>query len=323
MAAVTHAGTTWNTNANNKTVTATPAVGDLIVVVAASSGLAGGTTAVTDDQGGTYVQVDQDRTGFSTTGVLTVWIRNSLITGAVSTVFTAAQTGSSGGGLSVLRVSGMSIVGQNAVRRTGVATWNTGGQSTGTAGTTPAPVLGTTPLTANVIISAVCNAATAAGVVVQRATYTEDFDNGYSTPGTGLEVNHLNSGETSATITYGGTSATAFASVAIELDTSVPQFDWVVPGGEKDRIAFLQTIKVRPTVHALRAPTVVAEEPLARPISATTHIAVSAAQAAGRSYQRPLSNLFAPAVVDEPFIPIPDEVLPENLAPVIGGYGAM
>lgn len=252
MASVTHAGTTWLTAGGNQTVVATPAAGDLIVVVAGTSGLAGGTTSVTDNNtggAGTYVQVDQDRTGFSTTGVLTIWVRNSLIISASSTTFTANQGGSSGGGLSVLRVSGMSIVGLSAVRRTGVATYNTGGQSTGTAGTTPAPVLGSTPLTANTIISAVCNASTAAGVVVQRATYTEDFDNGYSTPGTGLEVNHLNSGETSATITYGGTSATAFASVAIELDTSVPQFDWVSPGkADKDADRFIQSAVGRTSV---------------------------------------------------------------------------
>lgn len=141
----------------------------------------------------------------------------------------------------VLRVSGMSIAGLPAVRRVGVASYNTGGQSTAALGTTPAPVLAATPLTANTIISAICNAATATGVVVQRTGYTEDFDNGYSTPGTGLEVNHLNSGETSATITYGGTSATAFASVAIELDTSVPQYDWVVTGKpDRDREIWLQ-----------------------------------------------------------------------------------
>lgn len=49
MAAVTRAGNTWDTTAGNKTVTATPAAGDLIVVIAATSGLAGGTISVTDN----------------------------------------------------------------------------------------------------------------------------------------------------------------------------------------------------------------------------------------------------------------------------------
>ena len=125
MAAFTSAGFLWNTTAGtstNKAVTATPVLNDLIVVIAGSSGLAGGVTSVTDDNtdgfGTTpgYTQIDVDRTGFSTTGVLTMWIRNQLIGSATSTVFTAAQNGSSGGGLEVCRVSGMSIVGLGAVR---------------------------------------------------------------------------------------------------------------------------------------------------------------------------------------------------------------
>lgn len=221
MAAVTSAGSAWDTNAGNKTVTATPALGDLIVVIAGTSGLAGGTTSVTDnnsDGHGTYIQVDTDRTGFSTTGVLTVWVRADAIRSATSTVFTANQAGSTGGGLVVYRVSGMSISGPAAVR-------GNGGQSTGTAGTTPAPVLSVTPLTGNVIITAVANGSNTAGMTPRSSpAYTEapTPDLGYNTPATGLSTCFVNSGETSATITWGGTSATAFASFAIELDTSVP-----------------------------------------------------------------------------------------------------
>jgi hypothetical protein len=231
MAAVTAAGTTWNTTAGNKTVVATPAVGDLIVVIAGTSGLAGGTTSVTDNQtpAGAYTQVDVDYTGFSTTGVLTAWVRTALITAAASTTWTAAQAASTGGGLCVLRISGMSIVGLGAVR-------GCGGQSSGGAGTTPAPVLlrrvGTVfsgtqaALTANVMVSAVCNGATAASMTVRSSpAYVEDFDNGYNTPGTGLCVSHINSGETASTITWGSTSATTFASIALELDVSVPIID--------------------------------------------------------------------------------------------------
>src|SRR6187551_2611783 len=167
MASVTLAGTTWVTTGGNTTVVATPAVGDLIIVIAASSGLAGGTTAVSDNQtpAGVFDQVQADFTGFSTTGVLTAWVRSKFITAASSTTWTASQGSSSGGGLCVLRISGMSITGLGAIR-------GAGGQSTGTAGTTPAPVLlgrsGTSysgtlaALTGNVIISAVANGATAA-----------------------------------------------------------------------------------------------------------------------------------------------------------------
>lgn len=231
MASITNAGSLFNTTAGDKTVTATPAVGDLVVIVAATSGLAGGTTACSDNQAdgkGTYSQISSDFTGFSTTGVLTAWVRNALISAASSTIFTASQGGSSGGGLLVYRISGMSIVGLGAVR-------GAGGQSSGGAGGTPAPVLlrrvGTTfsgtqaALTGNAMIAAVCNGTNSTTTVTQPASWTESFDNGYTSPATGMEVCFRNSGETNSTITFGSTTASIFASIAIELDTTVPIID--------------------------------------------------------------------------------------------------
>jgi hypothetical protein len=253
MAATTLAGSAWTTTAGDKTVTATPAVGDLIVIIAGTSGLAGGTISCSDNQAvaGTYAQVAADFDGFSTTGVLTAWVRNKLIAAASSTVFTAVQTGSSGGGLVVLRISGISIVGLGAIR-------GAGGQSTGTAGTTPAPVLlgrvGTVfsgtqaALTTNVVITAVGNGATAASLTVP-AGFAEDFDNGYSTPSTGLGVGHDDAGVTASTITWGATSATQFASIALEVDASVPQYDWVSTGkADKDAQRILQSAVGRASV---------------------------------------------------------------------------
>jgi hypothetical protein len=214
MATVAVLGTpVFNTTAGNKTITTTPTNGDLIVIVAAASGTT--TTMADNATGGTYTQVDSTRTGFSTTGNLQVFVRDALVTGAASTIYTATQTGSTGGGFVILRVTGIVKTGASAVR-------SSGGQSTGTATTTPAPVLSATPLAGNPIITAVASANTVAGsVLVQRTGYTEDFDNVYSTPATALEVAHLASGETSATLTQGGTSTTAFASIAVEIDTSL------------------------------------------------------------------------------------------------------
>lgn len=212
MPAWTFAGTTWTTAADSKTVTATPAVGDLIVVVAGTSGLAGGTTGVTDNNSaGTYTQVDSDRTGFSTTGVLTVWVRTALVPAASSTVFTAAQVGSSGGGLHVYRLSGMTLTGASAVR-------SNGGESSGSAGGTPAPVLNQAPHARNPILIAVAAGANAA-VMNPRTGYAEGADAGYNTPATGMGSAVLNSGENSATLTFGGTTSTIFASVGIELES--------------------------------------------------------------------------------------------------------
>jgi hypothetical protein len=217
MATVTHAATaTWSTTGGTTTNTHTPAVGDLLVVVAATSGLAGGTTAVTDnnaDGNGTYTQVDVDRTGFSTTGVLTFWVRNALIGSATSTVVTAAQVGSSGGGLDVFRVSGMSLTGSAAVRQSS-------GQSSGASAATPAPVMGAACLTQNPVIGAVCCGTNATTNFTPRTGYTEASDVGYNTPATGLETMFRNSGETGTTLTWGSAAPSIFADIVVELDTT-------------------------------------------------------------------------------------------------------
>jgi hypothetical protein len=244
---ITQLGTAvFTTAAGNKTITATPAVGDLIVIIAATSGLAGGTTAVSDNQtpAGAYTQISSDFTGFSTTGVLTAWVRNGLIGAASSTIFTASQAASSGGGLVIFQCVGASICGLGAIR-------GAGGQSSGGVGATPAPVLlgrvGTVfsgtqaALTTNGMVGAVANG-TSPAALTPPASYTEDPtpDLGYTVPTTGLETVRRNSGETNSTITWGGTSATAFASIAIEIDASVPLYDWVVPGVKSDREMFMQ-----------------------------------------------------------------------------------
>lgn len=213
MATIAVLGTpTWNTTAGSKTVTATPAVDDLIVIVAGSSGLAGGTTAVTDDNSsGTYNQVDSDRTGFSTTGVLTCWIRTAKIASAVSTIFTAAQVGSTGGGLAVLAVRNAgSLVGSAAAR-------TTGGES-GVSGT-PGPVLTSPglPLALNPIITAVMSGTNGGGTTV-RTGYTDVSISGYNTPATGFDLCYLESGENSQTITWGGAAPSTFASMAVEIN---------------------------------------------------------------------------------------------------------
>lgn len=201
---------TWNTTGGSTTNTGTPALDDLLVVIAASSGLAGGTTAVTDNNSsGTYTQVDVDRTGFSTTGVLTAWVRTALIGSAVSTIVTAAQVGSSGGGLAVLRVKGMQLLGAAAVR-------SSGGQSTVASGT-PAPVLSALPLALNPIITAVCSGTNGGGTSV-RTGYTDVAITGYNTPATGFDLCYRESGENQDTITWGGAAPSQFASIAIELN---------------------------------------------------------------------------------------------------------
>ena len=73
-----------------------------------------------------------------------------------------------------------------------------------------------TPIARNPILIAVCCGVNAA-VMNPRTGYSEGADAGYNTPATGMGSAVLNSGENSATLTFGGnTGAATFASVGID-----------------------------------------------------------------------------------------------------------
>lgn len=214
MAAVTLLGTqTFTTSSGTKTVTATPAVGDLIVIVTAHTANTSAATP-TDDHGGVYVTLVNSKKATSA-DTLMIHVRTQLISSATSTIFSHAPGSSNGGGLAVLKVTGMTRSGADASKQTGAKQENQG------SGGTPAPVFGTTPQSGNPVIGAVFNATSPATITPRSSpAYTERVDVGYSNPTTGLEVMSIDSGETSATITWGGTSASAFCDAVVELDTS-------------------------------------------------------------------------------------------------------
>jgi len=74
---------------------------------------------------------------------------------------------------------------------------------------------------------------TATPAITQPGSWTESVDLSYTVPATGMETAFRNSGEIGSTITWGSTIATAFASMAIELDVSVPLLGYVNPAGGK------------------------------------------------------------------------------------------
>lgn len=230
-AAVSILGTaTWNTTSGTKTVTATPAVGDLIILVTAHSGNTATTKPTDNNAGGsgTYTLVNTAVKATSA-DTMKVWVRNALITSATSTVFTHAPGTTTGGGIVAIDVQGMDKAGATAIVRSAI-------QSNQAAGGTPAPVFGATPSITNAIIGAVFNGGNPA-TLTQRSGYSEIADLGYNTPASGLEVMADNSGETSATITWGSTSATAFCSIVLELDARVTHATSGTPTGPGSTVA--------------------------------------------------------------------------------------
>jgi hypothetical protein len=216
MAATTYAGGNHTTTAGSKTVTATPAVGDLIVIVGASSGLASALDITPTDNNadgnGAYTRVALAQSN-ANTELEAVYIRNALIGSATSTVFTLGLSASNtGGGLTVYRISGMTKTGLTAMLQKIE-------QSGGASGAAPSVTFPSAANTNNVIIGAVMANQATANAITPPTNYTEDAELTYTTPSRVLEVVHRDSGETGTTITW-GTTTLAWAAIAVELDTS-------------------------------------------------------------------------------------------------------
>ena len=220
MANFVASGITFNTTNGSKTVTLTPALGTLIVIITAhtTNTSASAPTDNNADGAGTYTEVSAcAAVKLSSADQMRVWVRNSFIGSATSTVFTHAPGTTSGGGLAVITISGMG--------RSGAAAALQGSKQDNQAlGGTPTPVLGATTLIDNMMIGAVFNATSPATMTPRGSpAYSEKHDVGYSTPTTGIEVMTLDGGETASSIAWGGTSASAFCSMILELDSSPPQ----------------------------------------------------------------------------------------------------
>lgn len=219
MATGTDAGGTWNTTAGNKTVVATPAASDLIVVVHGMSTWASADNSVVTDNNadglGTYHRIGSATApmseGGGTTGALWISVRNALIGSATSTTFTVTNTGDTGGGLTVLRFSGMTRVG-------GAAVLQSVGESSATENP-PTITFASTTLTGNPVILA-CMGEDNPLALTPPTGFTEADDTGWATPTTGIEVCWDNSGNTATLFSWSGGASTDHNEVGIELDTS-------------------------------------------------------------------------------------------------------
>mgnify|MGYP001167294179 CR=1 FL=1 len=217
MAAVTHRVSTASTS--NVTSYAsgafTPAVGDLLLVwVSAAATVAAGTLTGTG-AGLTFTKVTS-RVHAGSLSTAYLFIANALVTAASSQTVTFDCTGDAATGcvIQVASVSAMIRTGTNAVLQSS-------GQDNQAAATTPAPVFGASCLTANPTLGLVYNETNPA-TMTPPTSWTERDDTGHATPAKGAEYVSRDSGFTGTTITWGGTSASAFCSIGVELDTTAP-----------------------------------------------------------------------------------------------------
>lgn len=214
MATVTYRGATWNTTAGNKTVTFTPAVGDLIIVASLHSAVDAAST-VTDDGGtspnGAYTRVGS-LPSYSTAqaGTSGWYIRTTTVDNATQHIVTSAPGGTStGGGLAVWTVNGAFSTGSSAYRQEGT-------QADQAAGT-PAPVFPAAVRTMDVVLGAIYTNTNGSANCAIPSGWTENNDSGYNTPPSGLAAYSRNTGETGTTITFGAATPSQFASHVIEI----------------------------------------------------------------------------------------------------------
>jgi hypothetical protein len=199
----------------DRTVTITPAVNDLFVVFCAVNVNTNTAPTMTDDNGsGAYARVTTAQWNTSA-NTMSVFVRTALMTNTTSTIITCATGSNTSGELVVFAISSMSRVGAGAILQSAV-------QANQASSTTPAPTFSASVLTANLTLGAVANATNPA-TLTPPTSWTEDAtagDVGQATPTLGLESVSRNSGFTGTTITWGSTSASAFADIIVELDTS-------------------------------------------------------------------------------------------------------
>lgn len=210
--------TSWagggTSGSGNRTLSVTtPTVGDLLVIICGASGNTNSAPTCADNQGGTYYLVGTALKNASA-DTLSVFVRQQFITTTSTHTVTVTTGANTAGEIVGIAYRSIPNVGQQAIRSSGF-------QANQAGGGTPAPALNISALTENPTITGCFNGTAGGSVLVPNASWVERQDVSQSTPTTGVEVATRDSGFTGTTITAGGTSATAFASFAIELDADL------------------------------------------------------------------------------------------------------
>ncbi len=197
----------------NRTVTIVPAVNDLLVVFCTVSGNTNTSPTMTDNNGaGTYSLI-QTALWSTSTNTMSSFVRDNLMVNTTSTVITCVSGSNTAGELVVYAITGVTRTGALAIRQNA--------RQENQASGTPAPTFASAALAANMCLGAVTNLTTAPIETppITGGTWIEDQDASQATPTTALEtVNSAAIGFTGTTVTWGGASGSAFASIILELD---------------------------------------------------------------------------------------------------------
>lgn len=217
MASLSRADSTAGDTTNASTYTSasfTPTAGTLLIVLCQVTGTADtGSPCTASANGITFTSIGEQQ---NDTDRKYAYVANQLVPASPSSMtVTVDVTGDSGTGaaICVLAATGMARVGSAAIRQ-----FSGPDSNHPVGGVVPSVSFAAAPLTTNPIIGFAGNNVNG-NSVVQPSGWTEDADIGYSTPATGTEVCHIDSGYTSTTVTWGSNMSIGSVSV-IELDAS-------------------------------------------------------------------------------------------------------
>jgi hypothetical protein len=194
----------------------TPTVGSLLVAVVTATGTrddsGAGLAKLSNSLGVVFVKVERAHKAASV-DTSYLFVACSFAAASSQTVtFDCTGDASTGVIIQAFELTGMTRTGIDAVRQTAK-------QENQAAAGTPGPAFAAAALTGNPTMGLVSNA-TSPATMTPNASWTERDDVGFATPTTGAEYMTRDSGFTSTTIAWGGTSASAFCSLIVEFDAS-------------------------------------------------------------------------------------------------------
>lgn len=202
------------TTGTSPTATITPVVGDLFLVFCQAVGNTNATPTCSDNNSGSYTLLFAE--GSNTNGnYLSCFVRTALLPNTTSTVVTVATGAHTAAEVCVVAVSGAPVAGAPAILQKAV-------QANQSASTTPAPSFANNVTFGSIVLSAVGNATNPGGVSVTANTqlwsWTREQNTGQTGCGLCVEASSQGIyGGGSTPVTWGSTSASVFASCALEI----------------------------------------------------------------------------------------------------------
>lgn len=188
-------------------VAITPANGDLLFVFCTANGNTNAAPTCSDgNTGGTYSLLFTALKN-SSTDIISCFVRNAVVPNTTSTTVTVAIGAHTATEIVVVAVSGATAAGTAAVVQTAT-------QANQAAATTPAPVFAATTALQNLCLGIIGNGTNPAGTTTPSG-WTRQQNVGQTA--CGLSVHTRDSGFNGTTVTFGGTSASAFASGVVEV----------------------------------------------------------------------------------------------------------